>query len=705
MQDLTEHAITLRGIYAMFPNNSVDVAGMTDAIAETIELGVVTGTLADALNWVGINEDAFNIKLEETNSKAERSALIWDTLNGAYYDAGMLYQQNAAGLNALQWEEMRLLHTKALLGDKLAYTQAAFTNLARVLLEALSPAIIAIGNLLASLANFLSMVISKISHAINSLFGIDGNAAFDNFMSRFGGVNDQASAFNSSLNGALSATNGIGDGLKAATKGAKGLAKGIKDATKEANKLNRTTEAFDELIKAKAKKTNEEQTTPSTPSTGGGGGGATITPGTGGDYNIDVGVNGTEEAEGILDKFGKKVKAIYDEYIKPFVDDIKAIGKAIYDAIEPHIGPIIDGFKKLGKGIAKVVGGSIKIIQGLFRIITGFLTGDADKVYDGVSTIGEGFTEIGEGATDAFGGAAQVIKEFKQALDGGFATIFGNIADTFGQMFEDLSKKFEESAIGKFILGAKDKFFEIVANVKDAPGTAREAISNAWEKIKDKGAELLGNVKEGAGSVREKLGDAWDKIVSKASTLTGKFSNPTFSIGDKLKSAWKTIKTKGATLKGYFSNKNPGTRKTLMQTWDKIKTKGATLTATFRNFFSGPLRAAWNGIARGINSGISIINRIPGVNIGRVPYLAKGGITTGSTLAHIGEGGFREAVLPLERNTEWMSDLADKISERSGAGGPANIILMIDGHELGRATINSINDITQQTGKLQLTFA
>lgn len=36
-----------------------------------------------------------------------------------------------------------------------------------------------------------------------------------------------------------------------------------------------------------------------------------------------------------------------------------------------------------------------------------------------------------------------------------------------------------------------------------------------------------------------------------------------------------------------------------------------------------------------------------------IPRLANGGITTGSTLANIGEAG-REAVLPLENNTGWM---------------------------------------------------
>lgn len=46
--------------------------------------------------------------------------------------------------------------------------------------------------------------------------------------------------------------------------------------------------------------------------------------------------------------------------------------------------------------------------------------------------------------------------------------------------------------------------------------------------------------------------------------------------------------------------------------------------------------------------------------VGEIPRLATGGIAVNSTLANIGEAG-REAVLPLENNTEWMDMLADRI--------------------------------------------
>jgi hypothetical protein len=81
----------------------------------------------------------------------------------------------------------------------------------------------------------------------------------------------------------------------------------------------------------------------------------------------------------------------------------------------------------------------------------------------------------------------------------------------------------------------------------------------------------------------------------------------------------------------------------------------------------------------------------------KIPRLATGGITTGSTIANIGENG-KEAILPLENNTQWMDALADKIASRSQS--PSKIVLKVGERELGWATINSINQITRQAGEL-----
>ena len=136
---------------------------------------------------------------------------------------------------------------------------------------------------------------------------------------------------------------------------------------------------------------------------------------------------------------------------------------------------------------------------------------------------------------------------------------------------------------------------------------------------------------------------------------------------------------------------------------------GETISKVVTKAINGVLKSAVNlinGFISAINVAIGVINAIPGVEIKKlskleVPQLATGGIIDSATLALIGERG-KEAVLPLENNTEWMDALADRIAARNNM--PSKIVLMVDKKELGYATINSINDITHQSGKLQLAF-
>lgn len=75
------------------------------------------------------------------------------------------------------------------------------------------------------------------------------------------------------------------------------------------------------------------------------------------------------------------------------------------------------------------------------------------------------------------------------------------------------------------------------------------------------------------------------------------------------------------------------------------------------------------------------------------PALATGGITTGSTIAKIGEAG-REAVLPLENNTEWMDVLADKI----GGKGNYTFTAQLNGKTIFEETILQNQIFEKQNG-------
>ena len=54
------HAAT--GIWAKY-GDSIPLDGLAESINETANVGTVTGNLADALNWAGINEDDFQFQV------------------------------------------------------------------------------------------------------------------------------------------------------------------------------------------------------------------------------------------------------------------------------------------------------------------------------------------------------------------------------------------------------------------------------------------------------------------------------------------------------------------------------------------------------------------------------------------------------------------------------------------------------------------
>lgn len=129
------------------------------------------------------------------------------------------------------------------------------------------------------------------------------------------------------------------------------------------------------------------------------------------------------------------------------------------------------------------------------------------------------------------------------------------------------------------------------------------------------------------------------------------------------------------------------------------------------NKMIGGVESMINGIIRGINGMIQAFNNIAevgeyiGIDLSisqlstvSLPRLAKGTVVDEPTAAIIGEDG-KEAVMPLENNTGWITKLAQKINQENG-GGTRSLALAIyfRSRKLAEYVIQDINQITQETG-------
>lgn len=85
------------GVYATF-GDSIPIEGLTEAANETAKVGSLTGSLADALNWAGVNEEEFQASLDKCNTEQERQALITETLTGLYDEASDTYKEANADI-------------------------------------------------------------------------------------------------------------------------------------------------------------------------------------------------------------------------------------------------------------------------------------------------------------------------------------------------------------------------------------------------------------------------------------------------------------------------------------------------------------------------------------------------------------------------------------------------------------------------------
>ncbi|MCM1468036.1 MAG: hypothetical protein NC086_07805, partial [Alistipes sp.] len=114
--------------------------------------------------------------------------------------------------------------------------------------------------------------------------------------------------------------------------------------------------------------------------------------------------------------------------------------------------------------------------------------------------------------------------------------------------------------------------------------------------------------------------------------------------------------------------------------WEGIETVAHTIINFIIDILNGMISgfvAMINTVVRGINSiGFTMPDWLGGYSWSpglqefatpQIPKLAKGGIVQAPTLAMVGEAG-KEAVMPLENNTGWIADLAQKIYSQGGSG-------------------------------------
>lgn len=202
----------------------------------------------------------------------------------------------------------------------------------------------------------------------------------------------------------------------------------------------------------------------------------------------------------------------------------------------------------------------------------------------------------------------------------------------------------------------------------------KEVALNVWNKIKEIWGVVATWINEKVVTpIKNFFSGLWDSIKNIFSSVGTWFKNV-------FTGAWDGIKNAFSKVKSFFTG-----------IWDSIKEIFGKVGSSIGGAISDAVKKAVNvvlslavkyinGFIKAINLAIGLINMIPGVDIKKineleVPKLARGGIIDKPTIAMVGEAG-KEAVMPLERNTGWIDQLASKLGDKLG-GAAGNIKLIV----------------------------
>lgn len=357
------------------------------------------------------------------------------------------------------------------------------------------------------------------------------------------------------------------------------------------------------------------------------------------------------------------------------------IGGVIANVVGVVVGPAIAALTQIITGLVTFITGVVQIISGLvsglINTIVGLITGDFAAVVDSVKLIWDGIVNL-------FRGAYEVVI----GLVVSFVT---GIIDWFVALWDELVG---HSIVPDMIEAIIEWFKSMPAKVFAA---VAEFVSGVITRVKGLWSDITTWFKS---NVEPKF--------QKSYWMT-KFDTIRQAASEKLEAAKQLFTTIWSSITSWFSSSVAPkfTSSFWAEKFNSIKDGAKSVL----NSLIGIIEKAANSIVGKVNSiSFTAPSWVPGYGgktIGfnlktiSIPRLANGGITTGSTIANIGEKG-TEMVLPLTgtQGSAWMDMLADKIASRNQT--PSKIVLSVDGRELGWAAINNINGITKQTGGLQL---
>ena len=344
--------------------------------------------------------------------------------------------------------------------------------------------------------------------------------------------------------------------------------------------------------------------------------------------------------------------------------------------------------------------GLCDFISGICQSIGEFFSGLWTKLQEIFEPIGQWFSE-----------------KFQEGWDG-IVNIFSNLGSWFGERWADVTNALTE--VGSWLGDKFQQGWDAISNTFSKLGSW---FGDRWNESKDALSEANTWLGEKFQSGRDKVNSAFEKVGSwfgdRWNDIKDGVKEADTWFGEKFESAKEKAQNPFQKIGSWFGDR-----------WKDMQDALKEIPNWFKNLFNDAMDNAKSIVKSGIDKLKSFFNfdwslpkiKLPHFNISgsfslnppRIPsfsvdWYARGGVFNSPSIIGVGEAG-QEAVMPLERNTGWISILAQKLAERMPANNvptgyslPAgDIVIQIAGHEFGRVAIQEINKEHERAGQTLL---
>lgn len=326
----------------------------------------------------------------------------------------------------------------------------------------------------------------------------------------------------------------------------------------------------------------------------------------------------TSKVSEVLAPAFDKVKDAIDKMkiaLEPIAKDILA---KIIEAIQNIVNQAQKILSVVGPPILAIIKMVISNIVGLIPVITSILSIVGSVVSGIISFISMVISYVGS----AISTILSIIMPIVQII----ASIISNIWSLIVTVATNIWGKISEvvSAIIQFASGlfqSISSIFESIWNV----------IKGVFDNIGNIVQNVIDIIDSSFAGVKDTISNVFDDVWSKVKIVMDKVGNKISNVLHGIQNAW-------SGLKGFVGGVFNGI-------------EGAVQSLV------GSVKGMVNGVIGGINGAISIINKIPGVSIGKIPKLERGGVLKRGQIGLL-EGNGAEAVVPLEKNKAWIRAVA-----------------------------------------------